>query len=187
MRLILASQSPRRRQLLSEAGFDFEVILPSDKAESGAPPDASASDLVIRYAKQKAGDVAHRIDQGIIIGCDTVADCNGQVLGKPKDRNDAGRMLCTLRGREHFVRSGLCLWHRPSDQIRLDIETTRLFMKEIDDMELEAYLDSDLWVGKAGGFGYQDQPGWLRIEEGSESNVVGLPMELLESMLNANE
>jgi septum formation protein len=185
MRLILASQSPRRRQLLLEANYEFEVILPSESAESGARIGEPAAEVVARFAKQKAEYVAGRIESGIVIGCDTVADCDGQILGKPRDRNHAEQMLRLLRGREHYVHSGLCLWQRPDDVVDVSVDTTRLLMSDITDEELLEYLDGDQWIGKAGAFGYQDRTGWLEIEQGSESNVVGLPMELLKRMLAA--
>ena len=183
MKLILASQSPRRRQLLEAADYKFEVWPPSDDAETepfeGEPP----IDLVARLARDKAQNVAISVGHGLVIGCDTVADCDGFVLGKPVDREHAGKMLKTLRGREHSVHSGLCLWRRPDDKVSVAVDTTRLFMQDISDAVLEDYLNSNLWAGKAGAFGFQDRTGWLEIVSGSESNVVGLPMELLKRAL----
>lgn len=181
--LILASQSPRRRQLLSDAGFQFQVIPPSERAECGICSGESPPELVARLALQKAADVAAGIDYGIVIGCDTVAECLGQVLGKPADGDHARQMLQLLRGREHRVFSGLCLWKRPDDTRRVDIAVTRLVMDPVSDEQLEAYLATDAWEGKAGAFGYQDGIPWIHVVEGSESNVVGLPLELLRAML----
>lgn len=187
MRLILASQSPRRQQLMQEAGYDFEVIVASDSAENGLCSGESAREMVARFGRQKAEDVATRIDRGIVIGCDTVAEIHGQILGKPRDVDHAEQMLRQLRGREHFVHSGLCVL-RKIDQQTVDkklvkVATTSLFMKDISEREINDYLDTDLWIGKAGGFGLQDRTGWLEVREGSESNVVGLPMELLKRLL----
>jgi len=183
MPLILASSSPRRRQLLDEAGYAFEVIAPSDSAECGICSSETPPELVARLAYQKAEDVAKRLETGLIIGCDTVAECLGQILGKPKNRQHAREMLSLLRGREHRVYSGLCLWQRPEDKAHVQVEVTRLVMDPISDAQLDAYLDTDQWEGKAGAFGYQDGLDWVHIVEGSESNVVGLPMELLDRML----
>lgn len=185
MQLILASQSPRRRELLQLGGYEFEIILPSDSAESGVCSGESARDMVQRLARQKAEDVAQRVNSGVVLGSDTLAECDGQILGKPRDEEHAGQMLRLLRGREHVVHSGICLWQRPQDQVQVAVDTTRLRMQAITDAELQDYLDSDQWIGKAGAFGYQDRTGWLEIVAGSESNVVGLPMELLKSMLAA--
>jgi septum formation protein len=181
--LILASQSPRRRQLLEEAGYDFRVLVPSEQAECGVCSGESPTQLVARLAYQKAADVARHVARGVVIGCDTVAECLGQVLGKPLDESHARQMLQLLRGREHRVLSGLCLWWRPADQVRVEVDVTRLRMADISNGELETYLASTAWEGKAGAFGYQDGVPWIEVLAGSESNVVGLPLELLERML----
>jgi len=181
--LILASQSPRRRQLLEEAGYTFQVIVPSPSAECGICSRETPPELVARLARQKAADVAQAIDQGIVIGCDTVAECCGHILGKPKNRDHAREMLHMMRGREHSVYSGLCLWHRPHDEIHVQVDRTRLRMIDLPDDEIESYLDTDQWEDKAGAFGLQDRLGWIEVVDGSESNVVGLPMEMLEQML----
>ena len=183
-RLILASSSPRRRELLTEAGYLFDVLPPHESAESGQRAGESPTELVARMARQKAADVAQRVPAGIVIGCDTVAELGGQVLGKPRDRDDARAMLATLRGREHCVHSGLCLWRRPDDAVEVAVETTRLVMDPISDDQLSAYLATGDWEGKAGAFGYQDGLDWVHIIAGSESNVVGLPMELLDHLLD---
>jgi septum formation protein len=182
-RLILASSSPRRRELLEESGYTFEVCIPDRAAEDDARPHESPAVLVTRLARQKARDVAQRIEKGIVIGCDTVAECGGKILGKPQDRRQAREMLRRLRGQIHHVYSGLCLWRRPDDKVSTKVEVTKLKMEAILDAELESYLESGLWEGKAGAFGYQDRRGWLHIVVGSESNVVGLPLELLKKML----
>jgi septum formation protein len=181
--LILASSSPRRRQLLEEAGYTFTVLPPRDEAEDEARPGESAEALVRRLALQKARDVAQRVPQGLVVACDTVAECQGQILGKPADRAHARQILRALRGQEHRVLSGLCLWRRPDDWHDVQVDVTRLVMQPLSDAALEAYLDSGAWVGKAGAFGYQDGLDWVRIVEGSASNVVGLPMERLAQML----
>ena len=181
--LVLASGSPRRRQLLSEAGYSFTVVPPDESAEVGEIENESPTEPVARLALQKARDVALRIERGLVIGCDTVAVCGGQILGKPADREDARRMLELLRGRKHHVYSGLCLWPRPGEAPRIEIDVTTLVMDPIADVDLDAYLLTGGWEGKAGAFGYQDGLDWVHIVAGSESNVVGLPMELLARMI----
>ena len=181
--LILASSSPRRRQLLAAAGYDFTVVPPHESAECGICSRETPPELVARLAFQKAADVAARTDRGLVIGCDTVAECQGQILGKPANREHARQMLDLLRGREHHVYSGLCLWIRPEDKHFVEVESTRLIMDPIADEQLDAYLATGDWEGKAGAFGYQDGLDWVHIIEGSETNVVGLPMELLARML----
>ena len=168
---------------MEEAGYDFTVVTPSDTAECGMCSRETPPELVARLAWQKAQDVAKRTESGIVIGCDTVAECMGQILGKPKSREHAEEMLRLMSGRKHQVFSGLCLWRRPDDDVHVEVEVTSLFMNQITEAELEQHLDSDAWEGKAGAFGYQDGLDWVHIESGSESNVVGLPMELLAKML----
>jgi len=187
MPLILASRSPRRRELLLAAGYDFEVVPADNAAEDSYRPGESPVEYVRRLARQKAENVALKITEGLVIGCDTVVVCRGEILGKPVDRHGAGRMLRLLRGSEHYVITGICLWRRPPDTFDLRHETTTLFMNEISEAEIEAYLDSNLWADKAGGFGYQDRHDWLQVVAGSESNVVGLPLELLERMMDCNQ
>ncbi len=185
-RLILASRSPRRRQLLAEAGYSFEVLPPRESAEcdevrSGEEP----AELVARLARQKVDDVAERIESGVIVGCDTVAECGGRILGKPKDEEDARRMLEILRGREHRVFSGVCVWKRPGGEPRVEVDVTVLRMDRLSDAQIDRYLAGGAWKGKAGAFGYQDGLGWVHVLRGSESNVVGLPLELLATMIPA--
>ncbi|HUG69204.1 MAG TPA: nucleoside triphosphate pyrophosphatase [Pirellulaceae bacterium] len=182
-RLILASQSPQRRKLLEQAGYSFEVIPPHPSAECGVCSGETPNELVARLAKQKAADVASRVDEGIVLACDTVAECGGQILGKPRDVEHARQMLELLSGRVHHVYSGLCLWQRPSDRVLERGDVTKLRMEELSGVELERYLESEAWEGKAGAFGYQEGLDWLQIVAGSESNVIGLPMEKLRELL----
>jgi septum formation protein len=201
--LILASGSPQRRQLLTAAGYPFEVIVPHESAECGICSKTGPAGLVADLALRKGANVVKRqLAAGpggsrgncLIIACDTVAECRGEILGKPVDEQHARRMLRRLRDNDHRVYSGLCVWPVPaggagqstsanSPEIR--VATTHLRMDSIADLQLEEYLASGQWRGKAGAFGYQDRPGWLHITRGSESNVIGMPMELLVDMLAA--
>jgi septum formation protein len=184
MRLILASQSPRRRELLAAAGYDFEVIAPREGAESGGPDGDATADYVARLAVQKAADVAARVTQpACIIACDTVAECDGEVLEKPIDRRDAERMLRMLSGREHVVWSGLCLWDTRTQEFIVESISSVLTMSRLSDEMIERYLDSGAWEGKSGAFGYQDNHPWLQLTSGTASNVVGLPLERLQELL----
>ena len=193
MRLILASQSPRRRALLSEAGYEFEVIVPSEEVEAGGPEGDPTEVYVARLAVQKAADVASRLEQSAgdeeestqiwIIACDTVAECDGVILEKPDSRADAERMLRMLSGREHSVWSGLCVWNALTGEFCVETARSVLVMAPLTDRLIEDYLDSGAWEGKSGAFGYQDDLPWLELKSGSASNVVGLPMELLREIL----
>ena len=184
-RLILASSSPRRRQLLESFGYEFEVIEPDPNAECGVCSRETPPELVARLAYQKGADVIQKVDvdDRIVVACDTVAEYAGMILGKPKDVDHARDMLMRLRGREHRVYSGLCLWSRASGHRCVRVDCSTLILKEFSLAELDSYLESDLWVGKAGSLGFQDGPPWLTLTKGSATNVVGLPMELLATML----
>ncbi len=180
--LILASRSPRRKELLLEAGYAFEAISPDDSAECGLCGNENPAQLVARLAYQKAANVACKVAEGLILGCDTVAECDGQILGKPRDAVHARQMLQFLSGREHRVFSGLCLWKIPGGSPQVRVATTILRMDRLSEDQLRDYVQSSQWEGKAGAFGYQDRLGWVHIVEGSATNVVGLPMELFAEM-----
>ncbi|MBL8827966.1 MAG: septum formation protein Maf [Planctomycetaceae bacterium] len=181
--MILASGSPRRRELMTVAGYAFDIVTPSAEAECGVCSGESPPEFAARMAYQKAADVATRVGRSLIVACDTIAECNGQILGKPENEDHARHMLTMLRGRRHHVYSGLCLWQIPEGEPLVRVAKTTLFMQPLTDEQLEEYLASGLWEGKSGSFGYQDRLGWLDVLDGSESNVVGLPMELLAEML----
>lgn len=206
--LILASGSPQRKALLDAAGYQYSIVRPASGAECGVCSRETPPELVARLAWQKAADVAMRgpatepvaaphgvagrrraaprVDaqiQRLIIGCDTVAECTGRILGKPSDREHARSMLQLLSGRQHHVYSGLCLWPRPAGEPQVRVAVTTLRMDRLSSEQIEEYLASGMWEEKAGAFGYQDRIDWLHIESGSESNVIGLPMELLAEML----
>ncbi len=196
VKIILASQSPRRRLLLEEAGYNFEVIPSNFEEPSALCSNCGPAEFVTRLATQKAAEVVARLKHEgripaagdipqVVIGCDTVGEVGGRILGKPVDRDDARDMLSALSGTKHRIYSGLCVW--PLDDgdadplVEVDITTLRMTPLEGD--ELEEYLDTGLWEGKAAALGFQDRPGWIHLVEGSGSNVVGLPMERLERML----
>ncbi|MCG8584319.1 MAG: Maf family protein [Pirellulales bacterium] len=187
--IVLASSSPRRRELLAGAGYRFEVIHPHESAECGICSKETPPELVARLALQKAHDVAiradveSRSDVSIVVGCDTVAECLGQILGKPKNREHAAEMLRHMSGRVHHVYSGVCLMKPGGGEPHAQVAATKLRMDDLSNEQIEEYLDTNLWQGKAGAFGYQDGLGWVHVVEGSESNVVGLPLELLSDML----
>ena len=167
----------------------MRVIVPPEEAESGAAPrgpDESLAQYVCRLALAKAhavADVPEAPLEGTILACDTLAEVDGQILGKPTDRADARRMLLDLSGRRHRVVSGVCLWARPDGQPLQGDAESLLEMGELTDEFLDWYLDSGMWAGKAGACGFQDERLPLRLVSGSPSNVVGLPLELVREML----
>ncbi|MCL4131706.1 UNVERIFIED_CONTAM: hypothetical protein GTU68_039626 [Idotea baltica] len=183
--LILASQSPRRKQLLTDAGFEFVVDAPSDSVEKGICSKCSPEDTVLEGAFLKARSIAQRHENGLILAADTIAECQGEILGKPTDRDHAEKMLRLMSGRQHRVLTGVCLWQCGSNRRVCHLEQTVLTMDTLSDQRLQEILNTDNWVGKAGGFGYQDGLDWLQIKSGLESNVVGLPVEKLEGWINS--
>jgi septum formation protein len=168
---------------LAEAGYHFEVVPPSCAEEQGPERKESPADYVARLATAKAADVVRQIGRGLVLGCDTVAECEGQILGKPQTADAARRMLELLSGREHRVLTGVCVWNAPAGEPITRVATTTLRMDRLSPEQLTQYVASGQWEGKAGGFGYQDRLGWVHIVAGSPSNVVGLPLELLAEML----
>jgi septum formation protein len=184
--IILASASPRRRELLEKAGYKFTVVPPADDVECGVCSEFGPAGLVADLAYRKAAAVRRTCGNdaaSLVLAADTVAECDGFILGKPRDELDARAMLTQLSGREHRVLTGVCLWRLDRGTPLIRVAVTKLRMDKLTDEQLDEYIASGQWEGKAGAFGYQDRLGWVHVVEGSESNVVGLPMELLAEML----
>ncbi len=182
--LILASASPRRRQLLAEAGYSFEVD-PSDIPEpdpvDGIPPCQYAADLAWR----KAAAVARRRRTGLILAADTVCAVASQILNKPLDRGDADRMIRLQEGHDTDVITGLCLYRAGRDEWIGAVERSVVRFRPLSDAERTEYLESNRWAGKSGGYGVQDSDPFVSVVQGSFSNVVGLPMERLALLLRS--
>ncbi|WP_165227680.1 Maf family protein [Aquisphaera insulae] len=180
--LILASASPRRRQLLQEAGFAFEVD-PSDVDEPEPEPGIDPSEYAANLAWRKARAVASRRRQGLILAADTVCSVGSHILNKPIDRADAERMIRLQEGRDTEVVTGLCLF-RPERSVWVGAtEVSIVRFRNLSDAERVGYLDSNRWEGKSGGYGVQDHDPFVAVRRGSFSNVVGLPMERLQELL----
>lgn len=189
-RIVLASRSPRRQELAQAEGWRVTVVAPADEVEAGAPSrrrDESLEDYVVRLARAKAHAVAAMLPiagaEGPILACDTLSEVHGSPLGKPTDREDARRMLQALSGRAHRVVTGVCLLPHPAGEPSCGTAESVLEMAPLGDEFLEWYLDSGMWIGKAGACGFQDERLPLRLVTGSPSNVVGLPLELVREML----
>jgi septum formation protein len=182
-RLILASGSLGRRELLKLHGYQFEVK-PSNIPE---PTEARLGDCrhyVAELAWLKAEAVARDVADGLVIAADTVGWLNGRVVGKPDDEADARRIIKSLSGTVHELWTGVCLWRRPGDWQFTWQERSLVRMKALSDAEIDAYLKTRKWEGCSGAYAIQlpDDP-YLTVEEGSVSNVIGLPMESLEKAL----
>lgn len=179
MKLLLASISPRRRQLL--AGLCQFEVQPSrfDEAEGGR-----AEEVVLQNARGKAKEVFSRFPDCTVLGADTVVALDGVILGKPKDEEDAKRMLRLLSGRVHSVFTGVCLVDQ-NGAIERVVETKVLF-KTLSENLIESYVLSGTPMDKAGAYGIQDGI-VVSSYEGSYSNVMGLPVEAVKEMLNLKE
>jgi septum formation protein len=186
-RVILASRSPRRLELARAQGWDVHVVAPPEEAEAAAPPRSPNEPLeafVMRLARAKAAAVQARGASGTILACDTLGEVEGVVLGKPVDAADARRMLQSLAGRTHRVLTGVCLWPSEIGEPRQAWAESTLEMDLLGTEFLDWYLASGLWRGKAGACGFQDERLPLRLLTGSPANVVGLPVELIEQILD---
>jgi septum formation protein len=182
-RLILASASPRRRLLLAEAGYDFEVD-PSDVEEPEPDFDVDPASYAARLAWNKAAAVAHRRRAGLILAADTCCAVDHHILNKPRDRDDAERMIRLQEGRDTEVVTALCLFRAERWEWVGTVETSIVRFRLLTDAERAEFLDSGRWQGKAGAYGLQDRDPFLTITRGSFSNVVGLPMERLAALLH---
>jgi len=182
-RLILASNSPRRIVLLKSLGYHFDIV-PHD-IEECILGDVLPMELVQNLAFLKATDVARRVSNAIIISADTVIVHKKSILGKPKDISDAKRILSILSDSEHDIISGVCVMEMPSRKKMLRIERTHIKMKSIEDEEIDRYILTGEPMDKAGAYAIQGEGSkFVEKIDGSYSNAVGLPLELLQEMLN---
>lgn len=180
--LILASASPRRRLLLEQAGYAFEVD-PSgiDEPEPSGPVDPG--EYAAGLAFRKAADVARRRGSGWILAADTVCSVGDFILNKPADRDDADRMIRLQEGRDTMVVTALCLYRAGADDWLGAIERSVVRFRPLSEAERQAHLHSENWRGKAGAYGVQDDDPFVGVVSGSWSNVVGLPLERLADLL----
>jgi septum formation protein len=183
IRLILASGSPARRDLLTRAGYTF-TIQPSHVDE---PTGAGATDpraFVQSVAWLKAAATAAQVSEGLVLAADTVGWLDGAIIGKPNNEADARRILRSLSGREHVLWTGVCLWQRQSDVQIAWQEVSRVAFQALSESELDRYLATRQWQGCSGAYAIQEEGDpYVRVLSGSISNVIGLPMESLARVL----
>lgn len=189
MRIILASKSPRRRELLSELFSDFEIIVSSadESLPSSTPPVLGVAIIAERKGQAVFEELCRHEGQSaaeacLIISSDTLVELDGEPLGKPKDKDDAYKMIKMLSGREHFVRTGVSV----SYQGRTESETasTAVYFREIPDDEICEYISTPEPYDKAGGYGIQGLAGKF-VEEikGDYDTVVGLSLTLVKELV----
>jgi len=182
VRLILASASPARRELLARTGYPFEV-LPADVEEpTGGFRDPRSFVQAVSWLKAAA--VAPRFDQGLVLAADTIAWINGHPVLKPEDEDDARRILRELSGQEHELWTGVILWRRPDDLQVAWQESSRVAFAPLSDAELEGYLATRSWRGHSGAYAIREEGDlFVRVVSGSITNVIGLPLETLTRVL----
>ena len=178
--LILASASPRRRELLAGMGLTF-IVCPCDVDES-VPPGMHPREAVVLLARRKAEAVAARYPEAVILASDTLVEIDALPLGKPQDEEEAVATLMRLSGSEHRVHTGVAVIYR--GRVLAERDTTRVFMRPFDEGEARAYVQTGEPMDKAGAYGIQGLGGRLvdRIE-GNYDTVVGLPTRLSDDLL----
>ena len=182
--LILASLSPRRCELMREHGYEFEVMTPPLQEPENFDTGLSPEQLAQALSYFKAQSVHSRVDRGAILAGDTIVAFEDRIFGKPVDRDDARSIIKALAGTTHHVITGVTLLDALSDDRLMRHDSTAVTMRTLTDDEVEAYLDTGAWQGKAGAYGIQDRAdAFVEKIEGSFTNVVGLPMELVRQML----
>jgi len=176
-KLVLASGSPRRAEILERAGWPHEIIVAG--VDETLLPNEEASAYVQRLARSKAEKVASGLDHGLVLGADTTVVVADQILGQPVDEADARRMLDLLNAKWHEVLTGVALV-RVAGQTRVGYETTRVRFAEMSDDEIDWYIGTGEPFGKAGAYGIQGKAS-LFIEEieGDYFNIMGLPIRLV--------
>jgi septum formation protein len=185
MKLILASSSPRRAEILRDAGIVFDVCAP--QVDEAPHPHEAAAKMVARLAEAKAraaAELAGEKNPAVIIGADTAVELDGEIFGKPRDTADASEMLSRLSGRIHQVLTGIYVLRMPDGAARAAVETTAVTFAQLDQKEIDAYIASGEPFDKAGGYAIQGRAGrHIPRIEGCYFNVVGLPLARLYILL----
>lgn len=181
--LILASSSPRRRELMAGAGYQFEVIEP-DIDESAYPPEKYSP---VEYAKtlamEKARSVAKKFEDRIVIGADTIVDYKGCIIGKAANAKEAEQIIRRLFSSPHKVITGLALVRLVDGLEIVEADTTIVYPKKMNSRQIEEHIRGQSWRGKAGAYAIQETGDeFVEKIEGSLTNVMGLPMELLNKL-----
>ncbi len=181
-RLILASSSPRRAQILQKAKVEFEIRIPLNVNEENSSSDPV--EHVLSLSRAKAQSVSYQVTEGIILGADTVVVLNSEILGKPEDKREAFLILQKLSGKTHTVYTGVTLVNKSNGRIVSDYDSTQVTFNRLDDEKIKSYIDTGEPMDKAGAYGIQGMGNFLvKGIRGSLDNVIGLPTEKLKEML----
>ena len=183
MKLILASNSPRRKDLLEKLGYEFDVVVSEYQEQSfSSDPILTATTFALGKAKAVFENLKDK-DSVVVLGADTIVYCENEIIGKPKDEKDAFNMIKKLSGKTHEVITGFCLIN--TDKIITDYVTSNVKFYTLSDDEIASYIKSGLYKGKAGGYGIQDEDCKLvESYSGSLNNIIGLPTEKVQEYLN---
>ena len=180
--MTLASASPRRQALLRALWIEFRTV-PSLADEAGPLPDDGCR-RAEALALRKAAEVATRVGEGLVLGADTIVECDGRLLGKPRDRDEARRFLRLLSGRSHLVVTALALVEAGGGRTVTGQEVTEVCVRPLMAEEIDAYVGTDEPLDKAGGYAIQGAGGaFIEGIKGSFTNVVGLPLGRLRALL----
>jgi len=183
MELILASRSPRRQELIKRIVMDFKVVA-SDIDESTIK-ESDPVKFALAAAEIKARSVGERYPSAVVIGADTIVVYKNKIYGKPADRGDAVRMLKELSGREHQVITGVAVFRKENDKFMSAVEKTDVLFKDLNDDDINAYINDVEVMDKAGAYGIQDMgESIISSISGDYENVVGLPLKLLKRLLS---
>lgn len=185
MMLILASASPRRAALLRQAGIPHRIFVGDPQAEEMLQPSPlSPAEVAVSLARQKAQRAADALQDGLILGADTLVCCKGEILGKPASADEARRMLRLLSGGMHSVITGLALIDVPKNECESSFSETRVWMRVLEDELIDAYVATGEPMGKAGAYAIQGKAAvFVERIEGCYFNVVGLPLHQLSLLL----
>ncbi|MBQ4090523.1 MAG: septum formation protein Maf [Clostridia bacterium] len=179
-RIILASTSPRRRELLAKMGYEFTC----DAPEVDENVEGRADEIVALLSARKAHAAAEKYSEGIIIASDTLVSLDGKGLGKPVDAQDAFRMLRELSGRTHEVFSGVCMIDTATGKEETQVARTGVIFRELTDEEINYYIATGETMDKAGAYGIQGGAGkFVTGLDGTFENVMGFPVDVVEDML----
>jgi septum formation protein len=183
-RLLLASRSPRRQQLLRDAGYDF-LVQPAAIDENEFPRQLAPSEVALHLARTKARDVAERFPQDVTLAADTLVVFGERIVGKPADASDARKIIGLLSGTTHIVITGVAVQH-PARCIEQEARVmSAVRMRMLTPGEIDRYITSSLWQGKAGGYGIQDDNPLVERVGGCHTNIIGLPMKTTQRLLAA--
>jgi septum formation protein len=183
-RLVLASRSPRRQELLREAGYQFDID-PADVDEESYPPSMLPADVALELARSKANKVSEAHQEDVVLGADTVVAFGDKVIGKPRDKQDARRILFLLAGTTHIVITGVAVVRRATGFFRNARVMSAVRMRPLTAGDVDKYIATGDWQGKAGAYGIQDKDPFVERISGDHTNIVGLPMKKTKELLSA--